>query len=59
MSAMQSWGREAEKGAGRPSSFIEDRLPVRRLGFGYVRSNEVVRAMSALGYQVSVFPMME
>ncbi|MBF0869361.1 glycosyltransferase [Gluconobacter japonicus] len=38
--------------------FIEDRLPLRRLGSGYVRSNDVVREMAALGYQVTVFPML-
>ncbi|MCW2264981.1 GT2 family glycosyltransferase [Gluconobacter cerinus] len=38
--------------------FIEDRLPLRRLGSGYVRSNDVVRAMAGLGYQVTVFPLL-
>lgn len=51
-------GREQKRGR-ETVLVIEDRLPMRRLGSGYVRSNEVVRAMSALGYQVSVFPMME
>lgn len=51
-------GREQKRGR-ETVLVIEDRLPVRRLGSGYVRSNEVVRAMSALGYQVSVFPMMD
>ena len=38
--------------------FIEDRLPLRRLGSGYVRSNDVIREMAKLGYQVTVYPML-
>ncbi|WP_336760527.1 glycosyltransferase [Asaia sp. VD9] len=38
--------------------FIEDRIPLRSLGSGYVRSNDLVWAMSALGYQVTVFPVL-
>lgn len=38
--------------------FIEDRLPLRRLGSGYVRSNDIIREMTALGYQVTVFPVL-
>jgi len=38
--------------------FIEDRLPLRRLGSGYVRSNDIIREMAALGYQVTVFPVL-
>jgi len=37
--------------------FIEDRIPLRRLGSGYVRSNDIIGAMSALGHLVSVFPI--
>ena len=36
---------------------IEDRLPLRRLGSGFVRSNDIVRVMAGLGYQVTVYPM--
>ena len=39
--------------------FLEDRIPHRHLGSGYVRSNDLVGAMSALGYAVSVFPVLE
>ena len=35
--------------------FIEDRIPLRNLGAGYVRSNDIIHAMSALGHLVSVF----
>lgn len=38
--------------------FIEDRIPLRSLGSGYVRSNDLVRAMSSLGLQVTVFPVL-
>jgi glycosyltransferase involved in cell wall biosynthesis len=37
--------------------FIEDQVPLRRLGSGFVRSNDVVRTMAELGYRVTVFPM--
>ncbi len=37
--------------------FIEDTVPLRRLGSGFVRSNDIVRAISAAGYEVHVFPV--
>ncbi len=37
--------------------FIEDRIPLRGLGAGYVRSNDIIHAMSELGHLVSVFPI--
>ena len=37
--------------------FIEDTVPLRRLGSGFGRSQDVVRAMVAAGYGVDVFPM--
>ncbi|HQT46816.1 MAG: glycosyl transferase family 2 [Acidocella sp. 20-63-7] len=37
--------------------FIEDTLPLRRLGSGFVRSNDIVHAIAATGYNVHVFPM--
>jgi O-antigen biosynthesis protein len=46
------------RGAGRRILYIEDRLPLRALGSGYVRSNDVVREMAALGHQVTVFPVL-
>jgi O-antigen biosynthesis protein len=36
---------------------IEDRLPLRRLGSGYVRTNDIVGVMAGLGYQVTIFPI--
>ncbi|WP_242011465.1 glycosyltransferase [Acetobacter fallax] len=37
--------------------FIEDRIPTRRLGSGFVRSNDIVRTMAALGHEVTVAPI--
>ena len=43
---------------GRPRIlFFEDRVPQRELGSGYVRSNDIVWAMAALGYHVGVYPI--
>jgi GT2 family glycosyltransferase len=37
--------------------FIEDTVPLRRLGSGYVRANDIVRAIARAGAFVSVFPL--
>ena len=37
--------------------FIEDTVPIRRLGSGFVRSNDIVHAIVAAGYEVHVFPI--
>jgi GT2 family glycosyltransferase/glycosyltransferase involved in cell wall biosynthesis len=37
--------------------FIDDMLPLRRLGSGFVRSNDLVRVMASLGYAVTGYPM--
>lgn len=37
--------------------FIEDTVPLRRIGSGFVRSNDIVHTMASLGYQVTVFPV--
>jgi GT2 family glycosyltransferase len=37
--------------------FLEDTVPLRRLGSGFVRANDCVRAIAAAGYEVSVFPV--
>jgi len=37
--------------------FVEDTLPLRRLGSGFVRANDIVHAISAAGYEVGVFPI--
>lgn len=38
--------------------FIEDSVPLRMTGSGFVRSNDILRVMVTLGYQVTVFPML-
>ena len=50
------FARSPKDGRGR-ILFIEDRVPMRDLGSGYVRSNDIVRAMVALGYHVGVYPI--
>jgi glycosyltransferase involved in cell wall biosynthesis len=37
--------------------FIEDTAPLRRIGSGFVRANDLVRAMASLGNAVTVFPV--
>ncbi len=37
--------------------FIEDRIPLRHLGSGFTRSNDILAAMAALGHQVTLFPI--
>jgi O-antigen biosynthesis protein len=37
--------------------FVEDTVPLRRLGSGFVRSNDVVRAIADAGYDVHVYPV--
>ncbi|HET7882151.1 MAG TPA: glycosyltransferase, partial [Acetobacteraceae bacterium] len=36
---------------------IEDQVPLRMLGSGFVRSNDLIRTMASLGLHVTVFPM--
>jgi GT2 family glycosyltransferase len=37
--------------------FIEDTVPLRRIGSGFVRSNDIVRTMASMGYAVTVYPI--
>jgi glycosyltransferase involved in cell wall biosynthesis len=37
--------------------FIEDRIPLRHLGSGFTRSNDIIRTMAELGHHVTVFPV--
>ena len=41
-------------GGGRRVLLIEDCLPLRRAGSGYVRSNDIVHMLDSLGFEVSV-----
>ncbi|HQT38662.1 MAG TPA: glycosyltransferase [Acidocella sp.] len=45
------------KVSGNRILFIEDRVPLRHLGSGFTRSNDIIRTMATLGHQVSVFPI--
>ena len=49
--------RARSGGAARRVLFIEDTVPLRRLGSGFVRSNNIVHAIDAAGYEVHVFPI--
>ena len=37
--------------------FVEDTVPLRMIGSGYVRSNDIIRVMAGLGYAVTVYPI--
>jgi GT2 family glycosyltransferase len=37
--------------------FIDDVLPLRQLGSGFVRSNDLLQVMASLGYRVTVYPI--
>ncbi|WP_415486191.1 glycosyltransferase [Acetobacter sp.] len=50
-------GRSVAATASKRILFIEDQIPARRLGSGFVRSNDIVRTMVALGHQVTVYPI--
>nr|WP_294525610.1 glycosyltransferase [uncultured Rhodopila sp.] len=56
-SRAQLFARSVDKPRGRVL-FIEDQVPLRRLGSGFVRSNDIVRTMARLGYRVTVFPVL-
>jgi GT2 family glycosyltransferase/glycosyltransferase involved in cell wall biosynthesis len=54
--ATELFARSTGRGRGR-ILFVEDTVPLRMIGSGFVRSNDIIRAMARLGYQVSVFPI--
>ena len=37
--------------------FIDDQVPLRMLGSGFVRSNDLIGVMASMGFHVTVFPM--
>ena len=39
--------------------FIEDQLPLRTIGSGFVRSNDILHTMASIGYLVTVYPVLE
>ena len=50
------FARHAGAGA-RRVLYIEDMLPLRSLGSGFVRANDLVRTMAEMGYGVTVYPV--
>ena len=50
------FARSIGEGRGR-ILFIEDQVPLRMLGSGFVRSNDLICAMASLGFHVTLFPM--
>jgi glycosyltransferase involved in cell wall biosynthesis len=44
--------------SGRRVLFIEDTVPLRLIGSGFVRSNDILCAMASLGFQVTVLPVL-
>jgi hypothetical protein len=56
-SRAQLFARSVDTPRGR-ILFIDDQVPLRRLGSGFVRSNDIVRTMAAMGYRVTVFPLL-
>ena len=50
------FARHAGVGA-RRVLFIEDMLPLRSLGSGFVRANDLVHTMAEMGYGVTVYPV--
>jgi GT2 family glycosyltransferase/glycosyltransferase involved in cell wall biosynthesis len=49
--------RARRRSGARIVLFIEDTVPLRRLGSGFGRSHDVVRAIVAAGWEVHVFPI--
>ncbi|HEY1931439.1 MAG TPA: glycosyltransferase [Acetobacteraceae bacterium] len=38
--------------------FIEDMVPLRMIGSGFVRSNDLIQVMASMGYAVTVYPVL-
>jgi GT2 family glycosyltransferase/glycosyltransferase involved in cell wall biosynthesis len=43
--------------AARRVLFLDDTIPLRQLGSGFVRSNDLLQVMASLGYRVTVYPI--
>ncbi len=54
--AMRVFARTADSGRLRVL-FVEDTVPLRMIGSGFVRSNDIVREMATQGYAVTVYPL--
>jgi len=55
---VEVFARSAQSGQ-RRLLFIDDRIPLRVLGSGFVRSNDLIGIMAELGFHVTVFPVNE
>lgn len=53
---MQVFARHADV-PGPRILLLEDTIPLRRLGSGFIRCNDIVRALASLGAAVTVFPV--
>lgn len=54
--AVQAFARHAGTRK-RRILFIDDTIPLRRTGSGFVRSNDLIKVMAELGYAVTVYPV--
>ncbi len=53
----QLLSRFAKTDNSRRVLFIDDTVPLRTIGSGFVRSNDLIQVMALLGYRVTVFPL--
>jgi GT2 family glycosyltransferase len=51
------FARDRPQDGRRRLLFIEDTIPVRRLGSGFVRANDIITLIAAFGLHVTVFPI--
>ncbi len=42
---------------GRRVLFIDDTIPLRQLGSGFVRSNDILQVMATLGFHITIYPV--
>jgi O-antigen biosynthesis protein len=54
-SRVQVFARSTD--TGKRVLFIDDTIPLRMIGSGFVRSNDILHVMASLGYRVTVFPV--
>lgn len=52
---VEAFARSADQA--RHVLFIDDTVPMRRIGSGFVRSTDIIQTMAALGYGVTVYPL--
>ncbi len=42
---------------GRRVLFIDDTIPLRQLGSGFVRSNDILQVMATIGFHITIYPV--